>query len=400
MRSKGVVWLGIGLMLTACSAPPKDVPAPIEAPTEGIEVMTTEPELAELPPQEAAPQRRGMFGFLRREAATPEPVTAAELPEPERETPIAPALTAEELAAMGVVETEETAPNRPRGLRGLFKRRAEPLPDPAAAPEPELALPQTEAAPTALPSPGTQVPVAAAEPAERPRGLRGLFTRNRDRDASAHAEVVLVATPPPDGEDPVLDSAPDAPVEPLTTPDPQPRLRAWPFGRSNRPPAPDLAQPEFPTIPGTLAFGQVTEACDVKKRDLGTQVSRANGYKLYDTAPNSVIPRTQYITGFKDGCPRRFTAALALFGSAQVHEAKRYDASNRASYSETDLAFERVKNRICGTRKGQFCPPNRAQKLDRDTTFLTAYRGFGDTGLWLEIFLHKGKLVAFQTRSN
>ena len=406
LRSRGLICLGVGLMLTACSAPPKDVPAPIEAPSpDVVEVMTTEPELADLPEQEVSPGRRGVFGFLKRNAEEPAPIAVAELDDPAAEAPVAPSLSEEELAALGVVDTDAQEPDdRRRGvLDGLFKRRPEPLATPVEAPEVEVALPQTDAPVAAASSetdPDSAVQVAALDPPDRPRGLRGLFSRNRNSEEPPQAEVILAATPPPpDTDEAILETAPALPEPPTTEADPQPRLRAWPFGRANRPPSPDLALPEFQTSPGSLPFGQVAEACDVKRRDLGKQVAQANGYKLFDTAPESATPRAQYLTGFKDGCPRQFTAALALFGSAQVHEAKRYARSNKTPYSELDLAFERIKNRICGTGTGEYCPRNKAEKLDRDTAFVTVYRGFGDSGLWLEIFLHKGKLVSFQTRT-
>ena len=133
------------------------------------------------------------------------------------------------------------------------------------------------------------------------------------------------------------------------------------------------------------------KACEVKKRDLGTQVALAGGYKLYDTAPESITPRAQYLIGFKDGCPRRFSAALALFGSAQVHEAKRYAARNTSAYTATDNAYEVAKRRACGVGKGKPCPEGRYDRLIRDVGLLTVYPSFGTTRPWMEIIMTGGK---------
>ena len=163
-------------------------------------------------------------------------------------------------------------------------------------------------------------------------------------------------------------------------------------------PRPDTGAADGPVA--NLPFGEVVRVCGLSRRERGTEVDRTksgSGFKLYDTNPASTQPRTQFITGFKDGCARQFTASLALFGSAEVHEATRYNPLNTNPYSETDTAYERIKNRICRVRDGQPCPDARAGRLDRDTAFVSVYRGFGDTGLWLEMFLHKGELVAYQT---
>jgi hypothetical protein len=165
--------------------------------------------------------------------------------------------------------------------------------------------------------------------------------------------------------------------------------------------APDTG-PGVGTPGSPLAFGQIVQACGVNRRDLGREVAKSPGsgqYRLYDTNPTSVLPRTQYLTGFKDGCARRFTASLALFGAPDVHEAKRYDTRNSSAYSGVDTAYEKVKNRVCGVRRGQPCPASKASRLAREAAFLTVYRGFGDSGVWLEIFMHKGRLEAFETRS-
>ena len=37
--------------------------------------------------------------------------------------------------------------------------------------------------------------------------------------------------------------------------------------------------------------------------------------------------------------------------------------------------------------------------LAKAAAFLSVYKGFGDSGEWMEIFLHKGQLVTYETRA-
>lgn len=60
------------------------------------------------------------------------------------------------------------------------------------------------------------------------------------------------------------------------------------------------------------------------------------------------INRTFYVTGFKDNCPRQFTAVLALFGSPQIHDQLRYGKPSKLDpYSTTDKAYEKMKSPVC-----------------------------------------------------
>ncbi len=260
---------------------------------------------------------------------------------------------------------------------------------------------------------------ALAEP-ERKRGLLGFL--RRDKGSAEIAPDVSGSVPNPAGEpDPAETTQPkrspsdtsgtagfpnaetQASVDTSeTSPDPdrQPRL----FGfLSNRGRDETLNNPDPSGAfgPGVLLpFGKVVKACGLSKREMGTEVARSQGsgtFRLYDTAPSSTAPRAQFLTGFKDRCARQFTASLALFGSAEVHEATRYNTLNKNPYSSTDDAYERIKTRVCGVRRGAFCPENRIDKLSRDTAFVSVYRTFGGTDAWLELFLHKGELVAHQT---
>jgi hypothetical protein len=276
------------------------------------------------------------------------------------------------------------------------------------------------------------VPDTAPAQAEPKRGFLGFLRRDRGRtvadpDAGAIATEAVVdatgaeATPSAEtGAAPapavVLDAAPEAGDAPGTAdvakPSRRPRLFGGVFRRTpgevrNRatadaPPA-AAARVDTAVGPGVLLpFGQVAKVCGLSVRGMGTEVDESRGastYRLFDTSPSSTGPRTQFLTGFKDGCARQFTASLALFGSAEVHEATRYNPLNTNPYSPTDDAYERIKTRICGVGRGQFCPEARIARLSRDTAFVSVYRSFGGTDTWLELFLYKGDLVAHQTLS-
>lgn len=152
-----------------------------------------------------------------------------------------------------------------------------------------------------------------------------------------------------------------------------------------------------------LPFGEIATICGIPPGKLGTEVDRAPGgspYRLHDSNPGTTAPRPQFITGFKDKCARQFTAALALFGSMAVHETVRYNPRNKSPYSASDEAYEKVKSRLCGVRRGKPCPENRVGALQSRSAFVSVYRRFGDSGNWLEMFLHDGEVAAFGTRAN
>ena len=64
--------------------------------------------------------------------------------------------------------------------------------------------------------------------------------------------------------------------------------------------------------------------------------------------------RSYYLTGFKDGCARQFTAALVLFGSPESYEQIHYGPAGKSQpKAETDAAYEQVKSRDVPRRQGQ-----------------------------------------------
>ena len=151
-----------------------------------------------------------------------------------------------------------------------------------------------------------------------------------------------------------------------------------------------LAAPS--AAPGeAVAFGAVATACDLAPADLGPPIAEEAGYALHDSAPGSTEPRTHWITGFADGCPRQVTAALALFGDVATHESVRYAAPG-LPYDATDRTYEQVKAQVCGAASGQPCGAA-LDRLAANTVFVTLYPAFGSEER-SDLLLHAGEVVA------
>ena len=402
----GSVFLGIMLSaamgLSACGgaplpsrpAPGPDVMTPLDATADEDTALgtidgaikaaataaeTDAPLLLPVPAPEAKPPTRGLFGFLRRNEvqaglapSRPDPDPAQTVlaslgpADPGRSSatqnadpgnlPLATApveviaeaipdqnlkqtLSNEEITALALVEPEKADTVKRAGLFGFLRNR-EPAPNLASGPLAADPYPEEDTESLVL--------AAAAPPTETPRGgLAEMF--------SMRAEA---AAPPNPGFDPNA------------------------------------------TNSGLIPFGEVIKVCGLPKREFGTEVARSGNdgtFRLYDTDPIGTLQRAQFLTGFKDGCARRFTGALAMFGSFDVHEAKRYSKSNKTPYSNVDLAYEKVKSRICGVGRGKPCTESKAERLYREVTFVTVYRAFGGADEWMELMLHKGDLVSYAT---
>lgn len=141
-----------------------------------------------------------------------------------------------------------------------------------------------------------------------------------------------------------------------------------------------------------VPFGQIATACGVKKRDMGQKLGKTGGFTLWDTAPGSTAQRAHYVTGFRDGCPRQFTAALAMFGDPLAHEKTRYK-SVKSSYSNVDQGYEAIKAKVCRVSHGKPCGANMT-RLTRNTAIISAYEVFGSTVTWSDILLHDKGVVA------
>lgn len=222
-----------------------------------------------------------------------------------------------------------------------------------------------------------------AEPAAARGGLFGVFGGNRS-DAD-EAEVVAARAPAP------------------------PRGFAGLFGGGGGGARPDLPRngPDNTDVEAgaVLPFGQIARVCGMTRSQLGTRVDDGGGFSIYDTNPNLTTPRPFYITGFGDNCARTFTGAVAVAGNVQTHEFVRYQPSNeRISYTSTDNAYEAIKASVCRVGRGQPCG-TRADRLNRNTYFVTAYSFFGGTfsavpTQWSQILLHDGAVLATSIKNN
>lgn len=279
--------------------------------------------------------------------------------------------TAEE---RGVTADADDAP--PTGILAALFGRARP--EPAAA-ESEDAREASEAVieatgddATRPDRPTADLPeeVAPTAPvAEAPRrGLFGLFRRAPAARASGAEPVQLAAASG-------TAALPAARTAPRRGPD-----------------ARDLAEGD------QVAFGEVARLCGVRAAKLGKEIGRfperGGRYRLYDSFPASTSPRPFYITGFKDGCARQFTAALAMFGSPTMHEQLRYGLpAEQTPYSDTDKGYEKVKARVCRVSARKPCG-SAMSRLERTTAFVSYYESFGGAARWANILLHDGAVVA------
>jgi len=159
------------------------------------------------------------------------------------------------------------------------------------------------------------------------------------------------------------------------------------------------AAPESEIAFGTrLPYGQVARICGLSGKQMGKTTDQYPDsrpvYRLYDSDPGNTEPHSFYLTGFADGCARQFTAALAVFGSVEMHEQLRYGLPAEVQpYSDTDKAYERLKRRVCGKPRRKPCGA-RIDRLARDTVFVSIYGRFDSNAQWMNLLLHRGEMVA------
>ncbi|MDA7428571.1 hypothetical protein PGB28_08865 [Primorskyibacter aestuariivivens] len=289
-----------------------------------------------------------------------------------------------ELAAPG---NEADAPvARPGLLRGLLGGDKSRDAD-------NMALEPAEAAPEspAEAEPGAVVDAEPddAAPAPTQRGLFGLFRGKPAPVTDQDAETEVAALP-------------ETGATPETTTD-APKKRGL-FGLSSPGKSGEsIALP--PSVPpGTLlGFGVVKPVCDLPRakrgKETGAFPERGKTWRLYDSAPGKTSPHPFYITGFEDGCARTFTAAVAVFGSPEMHELLRYGLPAKVQpYSETDKVYEKIKRRICKVGKGKPCGA-RIGQLEKTTVFVSAYEKYGNNGTWFNMLLHEGEIAATDLKS-
>lgn len=157
--------------------------------------------------------------------------------------------------------------------------------------------------------------------------------------------------------------------------------------------------PDLATVaPGEpVPFGQIATACAMRRANLGTQIDSQAGFALYDSSPGSIQPRAHYITGFRDGCPRQFTAALALMGDPQGYELVE-QARAHSSSNTVDTAFDGIRSSVCRVSAGSPCG-RRINRLARNTRFVTAYASTAPSSRWADILLHNRRVAAIDTRA-
>ncbi|MFD0978064.1 hypothetical protein [Tropicimonas aquimaris] len=154
-------------------------------------------------------------------------------------------------------------------------------------------------------------------------------------------------------------------------------------------------QPRASTkAPTTIEQGPLAQACGVRGKALGSPVEKGPGkWKLYDTQPGSTAPRDFYLTGFSDGCPRRITAAVAMFGSVALYEAVHYGPVGlKPKGDATDAAYAQLRARTCGSSKSA-CSEREIRRLERSAAFLSVYPSKGSPSR-LELLMTRGRLAA------
>ncbi len=336
----------------------------------------------------------------------------------ETETPVTPDLSDEPAEAGGATPLQSDAPatdgdqnatahspepkEQPTraGLLGLFKRADQSAPESQADATPKAApaAPSDSETTSAPATPADQGPDPKAEPAAvKTAGLLGFFkAKDKGQPPAAGVEMAALSTP----------SKPEVVKTDATKAQPaslskdlvdEPKRRRLLKARKTRvdPNAPDAQVVEFGT---SLGYGQVARVCGKRKSDFGREVARypekRAKYRLYDSAPGTTAPHTFYLTGFPDGCARQFTAALAVFGSAGMHEQLRYVLPDSAQpYSDTDKAYEKLKSRVCRVGRKRPCGA-KLSLLEKDTVFLSLYQYYGGNARWANILLHDGQVLA------
>lgn len=278
-------------------------------------------------------------------------------------------------AAIRAEEAEGAEAETDTSQRGLFGQLFGGSPAPVTDGPADVAEDTGQAEPVAT---------AAAEPSAPARGgLLGFLQRAASGARASDSTAVELAALPSGQTDAPASSDPAAQAG-----------------------APQKGDPDYRIVSlGTaLPYGTLARVCDVRTRELGRRVERyperSGMYAIYDSDPGNTEPHTFYVTGFKDGCARQFTAALALFGSTETHERLRYGLPAKVQpYSATDAAYERLKSRICRVGRGKPCGAA-LPRLSRNTVFVSVYENFGSNPVWKTILIHDGEVVETDIRDN
>ncbi len=150
--------------------------------------------------------------------------------------------------------------------------------------------------------------------------------------------------------------------------------------------------------PTTIDQGPVAKACGVKGKALGKKVEKGPGkWALYDTAPGSSAKRDFYLTGFRDGCPRKITGEIAVFGSVELYELVNYGpVGMKPKGTETDQKYARLRAKVCGSSKSA-CKERQVKKLAKSAVFVNVYPSAA-TSSRLELLMTGGRLAALSKK--
>jgi hypothetical protein len=363
-----------------------------------VELAEAEPVAQALPD---AAETAAEGGFLSR-LLPREPVETAAVPSEEAQLDTVAETDAAVTTALAETQATPAPEPAPGGVRGWLRRSADraKAQDVAAVSAPVQAEQDVIAAPTETASVDKPIeetaPVIAPETApavvveaQKRKGLLGLFKPTGAEDAQ-----VRTASLSPEPATPQVEAL----AEPTPEVSVEPKKRRGLFGSAaatvprNGPDARDV---EYGTV---LPYGEVARVCSARGRPMGRKIDKApargRGYALFDSDPNSAAPRTFYVTGFNDGCPRQFTAALALMGAPTLHEQLRYGLpSAEYPYSTTDKAYEKVKSSVCRVGKRKPCGA-KIGELEKNTVFISTYERFGNNARWADILIHDGAVLA------
>ncbi len=419
MRNALVLCLTCGF-LSACGDPLADVER-----ISDVEILPSEPVRDVAAAPETVAEREGFFAGLFKRAEPVEAATA-EVPDPiadENAVEVTAASDGTEEnvsddASDAVAEGGETVAPQPerRGFLG-FLRPKSTSGNGTISPEQSTALVETpekaelvEGEPTNVanaPAVSTEkstdvaaVDTAAADTEAKPR-RRGLLAFLRGHEGAAEEDLASSAAPEaPQAEASVQVASLDSAAA-ETRPDrvqPAAKERRGLFALLSPKARRESANEAVVIDPDQeIPYGNVARACNATAQDMGKRIEQAGqgrGYALYDSNPGATIPRPFYVTGFSDGCPRIFTAALALFGAPSMHEQLRYGRpSEQYPYSATDKAYEKVKGTICRVSRREPCG-SKIGVLERNTVFISTYERFTDNGRWSDILIHDGEVLA------
>lgn len=246
---------------------------------------------------------------------------------------------------------------------------------------------------------GIDSKLATGTSAQSRTGVLGWLRRAAENGSASNTTAIVV---PAALSAAGTDTAPSDKAIEAALPEPhsdlvEPEKRRGLFGRARLPEraGPDKMDVAVGTV---LPFGVIARSCDANPAQMAKVVDKAarkgRGYTLFDSAPETTSPRTFYVTGFADNCPRQFTASLALFGDPVFHEQLRYGLpADEYPYSTTDQAYEKLKRKVCNVERDVPCG-DRVDRLSSNTTFISAYENFTDNARWTDMLVHDGKVLA------